>query len=86
MGPIIIEINSTKALLNAAKLFEKEYTEVNIKELILRPLMKKIIFVTEEFNRIIVYEGDADFEAHKNDSDNVLIDALLAKIDTLYKV
>ena len=37
--------------------------------------------MTEELDRVIVYDGEADYEAHKADSEAVLTAALLAKID-----
>ena len=59
-----------------------ELTEVTLKKLILRPIMKRIVFMTEELDRVIVYDGEVEFEAHKADSEETLIEALLVKIDT----
>ena len=84
MEPTIKNLNTLETLLNEATFRGRDYTEVNIKRLILRPVLKRIAFLTEEFDRIILFEGD-DYETHKNDSDEVLINALLSKIDTLYK-
>jgi hypothetical protein len=85
MEPTIKDLNVKKTLLNTATANGKDVTEVNINKLILRPIMKRIVFMTEEFDRVIVYEGDTDFEAHKGDSDETLTTALLAKIDAEHK-
>ena len=85
MEPIIKELDLTKTLLHTAVFSEKEFTEVTIKRLAIRPVLKRIVFMTKEFDRVIVYEGETDFEAHKADSDETLITALLAKIDAEFK-
>lgn len=85
MEPTIKDLNLKKTLLKPITVNGKEITEVNIEKLILRPVLKRIVFLTQELNRVIVFEGETDFEAHKDDSDEILINALLSKIDTDYK-
>lgn len=82
MEPTIIELNKKVELTNAISVNGKEITEVTLRKMILRPIMKRIVFMTEELDRVIVYEGDVEYEAHKADSEETLIEALLAKIDT----
>lgn len=87
MGPEIKEINVKKILLHSKTINNIEITEVNIDILILRPVMKKIIFITKEFDKVIVYDDTVtpgSFEAHEHDSDDALIDALLVKIDSTF--
>lgn len=84
MGPIITNINTEKILLNPIIVNGSTISEIFIKELILRPMLKRIVFTSTELDRTIVYEGDNEYEAHKDDSQNQLIDALLIKIDTTY--
>ena len=85
MEPTITDLNVTKTLLNTATFGDKDHTTVTIKKLILRPILKRIVFVTEEFQRIIIFEGDADYNVHQADSTDILIAELLTKIDSLYK-
>lgn len=81
MEPTITELNKKVELTNIITVNGTEITEVTLKKMILRPIMKRIVFLTEEFDRVIVYDGEAEFEAHKDDSEETLIEALLAKID-----
>lgn len=85
MEPTIKDLNVVKTLKNAITVGGKTITEVNVKKMILRPVLKRIVFMVEELDRVIVYEGETDFEAHKADSDETLMTALLAKIDSDYK-
>jgi hypothetical protein len=85
MEPTIKDLNVVKTLTNAITVGGKTITEVNVKKMILRPILKRIVFMTEELDRVIVYEGEADFEAHKADSDETLMTALLAKINADYQ-
>lgn len=82
MEPTIIELNKKVELTNTITFNGKEITEITLKKMILRPIMKRIVFMTTELDRVIVYEGDVEYEAHKDDSEETLIEALLAKIDT----
>lgn len=82
MEPTITELNKKVELINTITVNGKEITEVTLKKMILRPIMKRIVFMTTELDRVIVYEGEAEYEAHKDDSEETLIEALLAKIDT----
>lgn len=84
MNPTFIEINAISTLLNPKTINAVLVSEVNVEMLILRPYLKKIVFITTELDRIVVYEGDVDFGAHKDDTQGVLIAALLAKIDADY--
>lgn len=85
MEPIITELNEKITLLNTINFNGKEMTEITLKKIILRPIMKRIVFITDEIERIIVFEGESDFESHKEDSKEVLIEALKNKIDSDYK-
>ncbi len=85
MEPIITELNEKITLLNTINFNGKEMTEITLKKMILRPIMKRIVFMTDEIERIIVFEGESDFESHKEDSKEVLIEALKNKIDSDYK-
>jgi predicted amino acid racemase len=80
MEPTITELNKKVTLTNAITVNGKELTEITLKKMILRPVMKRIVFVTEELDRVIVYEGEVAYEAHKADSEATLTAALLAKI------
>jgi hypothetical protein len=80
MEPTIIELNKKVELTNAISVNGKAITEVTLKKMILRPIMKRIVFMTEELDRVIVYEGEVAYEAHKADSEATLTAALLAKI------
>jgi len=84
MEPIITPLDITKNLLNPIIVNGQTLTEVHLTKLILRPVLKRIVFVTDQLDRTIVYEGEAQYDAHKNDSQNTLITALLAFIDTHY--
>jgi hypothetical protein len=80
MEPTIKELNKKVELTNKITVNGKEISEVTLKKLILRPIMKRIVFMTEELDRVIVYEGEVAYEAHKADSEATLTAALLAKI------
>lgn len=84
MEPTITELNKKVELTNSITVNGKEITEVTLKKMILRPIMKRIVFMTEELDRVIVYEGDVEYEAHKDDSVEDLIAALLAKVEAEY--
>lgn len=81
MEPTIIELNKKVELTNPKTVNGVEISEVTLKKMILRPIMKRIVFMTEEFDRVIIYDGESEFEAHKDDSEEILIEALLSKID-----
>lgn len=85
MGPTITDLNENLALLNTATFNGQDYTGVTLTKLILRPVMERIVFLTNEFDRVIVYEGATEYGAHSADTTSVLTTALLSKIDTLYK-
>lgn len=85
MEPTFTELNVVKTLTNPITVGGETITEINIKTMVLRPVIKRIVFVTTELDRIIVYEGESDFEAHKADSQETLMTALLAKIDADYQ-
>lgn len=80
------ELKVKRTLLGPALIKRKEVTEINITELIFRPALKKIVFIIEEANRIVIYEGEADFNAHKDDSEELLINKLLQVINTKFSV
>lgn len=84
MEPTIITLDTTKTLLNPIFVNNQIISEIYLKILLLRPAIKRIVFITNELDRIILYEGEVDYDAHKNDSQSTLIDALLVKIDTTY--
>lgn len=85
MEPTITELNKKVELKNKITVNGVEITEVTLKKMILRPIMKRIVFMTEELDRVIVYDGEVEFEAHKDDSEEILIEALKNKIDSEYK-
>lgn len=85
MEPTITELNEKVTLINTITFNNKEISEITLKKMILRPIMKRIVFLTDEIERIIVFEGESDFESHKNDSKELLIDALKNKVDSDYK-
>ena len=85
MEPTITELNKKVELTNSITVNGKEITEVTLKKMILRPIMKRIVFMTEELDRVIIYDGEVEFEAHKDDSEEILIEALKNKIDSEYK-
>lgn len=85
MGPIITNINESATLLNTSTFNGIDYTGVTINELIIRPIMERVVFITNEFNIVIIYEGATQFQAHSGDTIQVLTTALLSTIDTLYK-
>jgi hypothetical protein len=84
MEPIITPLDITKTLLHPIIVNGETLTEVHLTKLILRPVLKRIVFTTNQLDRTIVYEGETEYNAHKDDSQNTLIDALLVKIDTTY--
>lgn len=84
MEPTTTELNKKVVLTTPITFNGKQITEITLEKVILRPIMKRIVFVTKELNRVIVYEGETEFEAHKNDSEADLTTALLAKIATEY--
>lgn len=85
MEPIITDLNEAIILKKAITFNGKQLTEITLKKMILRPIMKRIVFMTDEIERIIVFEGESDFELHKEDSKELLIEALKNKIDSDYK-
>lgn len=85
MGPTITELNQSATLLNTATFNGTDHTGVTINKLIVRPIMQRVVFITDEFDRVIVYDGATEFQAHSGDTTQVLTTALLSKIDTLYK-
>lgn len=84
MEPTIIDLNIIKALLKPVYINGDIVTEVHVKTLILRPFLKKIVFLTQEFNRVVIYDGEELFEAHKNDVQEVLENVLLEVIEAKY--
>jgi hypothetical protein len=81
-GPIITELNSKINLLSTKTVDGIQISEVTIKAIVIRPFIKKINFLTEEFGAITIYDGEVDFEAHKDDSQQDLTTAFLNKINT----
>lgn len=81
-GLIITELNSKVNLLSAKIVDEIQISEVTIKAITIRPFLKKINLLTEELGPITIYDGEVDFETHKDDSQQVLIAALLEKINS----
>ncbi|HWY35517.1 MAG TPA: hypothetical protein VNX68_12800 [Nitrosopumilaceae archaeon] len=85
MEPTITEINLVKSLISTSTFEGNDYNSVTINQLILRPVLKRIVFTTKEFGRVAIFEGETDFNLHVSDSSDVLIQLFLNKIDTLYK-
>jgi len=84
MEPTITDLNKKVTLTSPITYNGVEITEITLEKVILRPIMKRIVFVTKELNRVVVYDGETEFEAHKNDSEADLTTALLAKIAAEY--
>lgn len=84
MEPTITDLNKKVALLSPITVNGVEMSEITLEKMILRPVMKRIVFLTNELGRVIVYDGETDFEAHKNDSEADLTAALLAKVEAEY--
>ena len=82
MEPIITELDVKKTLLNPIAFQGETLSEVSVKRLIIRPVMKRIVVITTEMDRVIVYDGEELFEAHKGDSQEAILDAMLSKIDS----
>lgn len=84
MEPTIKDLNKKVTLTKAITVNGVELTEITLEKMILRPVVKRIVFLTKELNRVIVYDGETEFEAHKNDSEADLTAALLVKINSTY--
>jgi hypothetical protein len=84
MEPTITPLDITKTLLHPIIVNGNTISSIHLTKLILRPVLKRIVFAIDQLDRVIVYEGEVAYDAHKNDSQNTLIDALLTKIDTTY--
>ena len=76
MEPIFKDINETHPLLGSVIHNEQTFTAVTINKLIFRPVLERIVFTTNEFDRVIVYEG-ADYSAHSGDTQSQLIEKLI---------
>ena len=83
--PIITEINSSSTLLNPVTINGDFFSSVTINKLIVRPLLQRIVFDTQEFNRVILYDGTDEFQAHSGDTTQILTTALLNKINLINK-
>lgn len=87
-GPEIIDVNQDfnliKPVIIPFFLNQPPTSTVRVFKLIKRPVMNRIILVTQEFNRQIIYDGQTDFEAHKNDTLEQFVAVLLTKIDKEY--
>ena len=81
-GLIITELNSKVNLLSAKNVDGIQISEITIKAITIRPFLKKINLLTEELGSVTIYDGEVDFEIHKGDSQQALIAALLAKINS----
>lgn len=84
MEPIILNLNKKLTLTGPITVNGKELTEVTVEKLIKRPVMKRIIFIVTELTKVIVYDGETEFEAHKDDSEADLTAKLLQKIAADY--
>ena len=84
MEPLVKEINTVKSLIRQITINGKEISQINIQKLIFRPQVQRIVLVNAELGRVIVYQGEEEFEAHKNDSNDSLISDVLKKIDNDY--
>lgn len=82
MEPIIIDLNIKQVLTNPILLNDNIISEIFLKKMILRPYLQRIVFVTDKLDRVIIYEGEIEFEAHKDDSQELLLTRLLEIIDT----
>lgn len=84
MGPLITELDVKKTLLNPITFQGAVLSEINIKRLIVRPAIKRIVVITTEMERVIVYDGEELFEAHKGDTHEAILDAMLSQIESKY--
>lgn len=84
MEPTITDLNKKVALTSPITVNGVEMSEITLEKMIIRPVMKRIVFLTKELGRVIVFDGETEFEAHKNDSEADLTTALLAKIAAEY--
>lgn len=84
MGPIISELNQNVTLTAPITLNGATISAVNVERLIKRPIMKRIVFITTELANVIVYDGEIDYELHKDDDVAVLIEKLKEKIAADY--
>lgn len=84
MEPTILELNKKLTLTAPITINGKQLTEVTLEKLIKRPVMKRIVFLITELNRVMVWGGDTDYEAHKDDSEETLTAKLLEKIAAEY--
>lgn len=84
MEPTITDLNKKITLTKAITVNGVELTEITLEKMILRPVMKRIVFMVDELNRVIIYDGETEFEAHKDDSESDLTTKLLAVIDSTY--
>jgi hypothetical protein len=85
VGPIFKDVNSTKALLNSVKINGKEVSEVKVQKIVLRPFVKKIVCILDNAPRVVVYEGEEKYEAHKGDSNDSIMSKMLQVINETYK-
>jgi hypothetical protein len=46
--------------------------------------MNRIVLITQEFNRFIVYDGETDYNLHVNDTLEQYVQVLLDKVDLEY--
>lgn len=86
--PILIDVNKTFNLLNPVHIpffpNQPPASTVTIFKLIKRPVMHRIVLITQEFNRFIVYDGESDYNLHVNDTLEQYVQVLLNKVDQEY--
>lgn len=82
--PTIVTLGIKPTLTNPLLVGGKTVTDVNIQTLIFRPIIKRIVFNTTEFNRVVLYDGDTEYATHVNDGQEALIRALFANLDATY--
>lgn len=82
MEPSFLELNTKLNLSKEIIVDGKTHQSLTLKRLIKRPLLKRIVFMTDEMDRVILYEGETDYETHKEDSEQTLISALKSHVET----
>lgn len=84
MGPIITELNQVVALTAPVTFNGQSISQVTVERLIKRPIMKRVVFITTEMANVIIYDGEVEYEAHKDDDTATLIEKLKEKIAADY--
>ena len=69
--PIFKDVNQTISINSK---------EININQIIFRPVLKRIVVISDNTNRTIVYEGEELYNQHKDDTNEQIIEVFKTKI------